>query len=80
MAEPLDLHSIPVRDFVFKGIKLKATCRACGRERIVAGGLLARNFPPDAGIHPYALSQFGRRLKCGACGARWPKTELVVSE
>lgn len=43
-----------------------------------AGGLLARNFPPDAGIPPYALSQFGRRLKCGACGARWPKTELVV--
>ena len=73
-----DLHSIPVKDFVFKNIKLKATCRTCGRERIIEGGLLPRHFPPDAGIHPYALNQFARRLRCGACDASWPAVELVV--
>lgn len=35
-----DLHSIPVREFVFLNIKLKATCRSCGRQRIIEGGLL----------------------------------------
>lgn len=74
-----DLHSIPVKEFVFSNIKLKATCRACGRERIIEGGLLPRHFPPDAGIHAYALNQFAKRLKCGGCGAAWPKVELVVA-
>ena len=30
-------------------------------------------------IHPYALSQFAKRLKCGGCAALWPKAELVIS-
>ena len=74
-----DLHSISVKESVFRNIKLKATCRSGGRERIIEGGLLPRHFPPDAGIHAYALSQFGKRLKCGGGGASWPKLELVVA-
>ena len=73
-----DLHHIPVKDFFFCNIKLKATCRSCGRERIIEGGLLPREFPPSTSIHPHQLQQFAKRLKCGGCGAYWPKTELVV--
>ena len=31
-----DLHSIPVKEFVFRKAKRKATCRTCGRERSAA--------------------------------------------
>lgn len=74
-----DLHSIPVKEFVFRSIKLKATCRTCGRERIIEGGLLPRLFSEETRLHPHQLQQLGKRMKCAECGSYWPKTELVVS-
>ena len=47
----------------FDSISLKATCQTCSRERVIEGGILSRNFPPDAGIHAHALNQFGKRVK-----------------
>jgi hypothetical protein len=80
MSERRDPHQIPIKDFVKCGIELRASCRSCERSRIIHGGLLQRNFAPDTSIHPHALNQFGKRLKCGNCGAHWPKLELVIDE
>jgi hypothetical protein len=40
---------------------------------------LPRHLPADAGIHADALHQFGKRLKCGGCGAFWREVELIMA-
>jgi hypothetical protein len=69
------ISNMRVGDYWMHGIELKATC-ACGRVRIIGGGLMPREFKPDDRISEWRLEQFARRLKCGNCGARGPKVEL----
>lgn len=74
----MECSSIPVKDHGRLGILPKATCRVCGRERVIHGGLLARHFSPEDRVHDYQLHQFAKRLVCGNCGATWPRLELGV--
>lgn len=75
----IDPYQVAVKDHVVRGIKLKVTCRKCGRDRIVEGGILQRNFPETTSIHQYQLNRFAKRLICGNCGSRWPAAKLVVA-
>ncbi|MDE2107146.1 MAG: hypothetical protein KGL39_58615 [Patescibacteria group bacterium] len=72
--------SIAVKDLASQGIRPKATCRTCGRSRVIHGGLLERTFAPEDRLHDYQLHQFAKRLVCGNCKTRWPMLELGVWE
>jgi hypothetical protein len=73
-----DLSSIAVKDFAMLDIKLKATCRSCGRDRIIEGGLLAREFQAEDRLTQFKINSFAKRLVCGNCKGRWPNAMLVV--
>lgn len=71
-----DLFSIPVKDYASEGIKLRVTCRTCGRQRVIEGGLLPRHFTPEDRLNQYRVNQFAKRLRCGDCDSPWPRAEL----
>ena len=73
------LAFVPVKEFVFRDIEMKATRQSRAREWIIEGAVLPRHLPADAGIHAEALHQFGKRLKCGGCGAFWREVELIMA-
>jgi RNase P subunit RPR2 len=73
-----DIDVVAVKDFPYRNIRLKVTCRSCGRERVIEGGMLARSFAPEDRLNQWRVNQFAKRLVCGNCGGRWPVAELGV--
>jgi hypothetical protein len=71
-----DLEVMRVADFVFEGVGLEATCRQCGRRRVIHGGILPRSFTPETRIKQPMLDEFAKRFVCGNCGARGPELRL----